>query len=63
MKFLAYKIIKYAYQAFIIENLDVVTLKLDMKVYEFWKQYSNLTNYAQFANFQTTRHTKILAIH
>jgi hypothetical protein len=40
-----------AYQAFIIQNLNVVTLKLGMKVCDVWKYYFNLTNYAQFAIF------------
>jgi hypothetical protein len=39
---------KCAYQAFIIWNMDVVTLELDMKV--------------QFANFWQTGHTKISAL-
>ena len=37
--------IKYAYQAFIIQNLDVVILELDTKVCDLWKYYFSLTNY------------------
>jgi hypothetical protein len=40
-----------AYQAFIIQKLDVMTLELGMKVCDLWKYYFNLTNHAQFANF------------
>jgi hypothetical protein len=36
---------KFAYKAFIIQNLDVMILEFGMKV--------------QFANFQQTEHTKI----
>jgi hypothetical protein len=42
---------KCVYQAFIIQNLDVVILELGMKVCDLWKYYFNLTNYAQVANF------------
>jgi hypothetical protein len=44
-------IIKCACQAFIIQNLDIMTLELSMKVCDFWKYHFNLTNYAQFAKF------------
>jgi hypothetical protein len=41
--------IKCAYHEFIIQNLGVVTLELDMKV--------------QFSNFWQIEHTKILVVH
>ena len=49
MKKLAIKIdidclpIKCAYQVFIIQNLDVLILELDMKICDIWKYYFNLT--------------------
>jgi hypothetical protein len=39
------------YQAFIIQKLGVVNLELAIKVCNLWKYYFNLTNYAQFTNF------------
>jgi hypothetical protein len=48
---------------FIIQNLDVLTLEMGIKVDDIWKYYFNLTNYAQFANFGQTRHTKISVVH
>jgi hypothetical protein len=51
MNFFAQKRIKCAYQVFIIQDMDVVTLGLDMKICDLLKYYFNSTNYAQFANF------------
>jgi hypothetical protein len=55
--------IKCVYPTFIIQNLDVVTLELGMKVCDLWKYYFSLIDYVQFAKFGQIGHTKILVIH
>ena len=57
-KLLGYPQITCAYQAYIIQNLDVLIFELDMKVFDIWKYYFKITNYAKFYNFWQTGHTK-----
>jgi hypothetical protein len=37
--------------SFIIQNLDVMAIELEIKICDLQKSYFNLTNYAQFAIF------------
>ena len=46
---------------FVIHNLGVVILELDMKVCDLWKYYFYLINYRLFAKFGQIGHIKVLA--
>jgi hypothetical protein len=52
---------KCAYEAFIIQNLDVQLLNWVWKYVTSGNIDLNLTNYVQFTNIWQTRHIKILA--
>ena len=53
---------KFGCEELNLQNLDVVTFKLGMKVCDLWKNNFQLTNYAQFVEFWQIGHMKILVV-